>query len=281
MYFPWDKWEEVPVKYRPTVQIFVTDRCNHSCPDCFARYAMAERIDMSVERFKQELDRAGNKGAKQVNLLGGEPTLHPDINEILDYAVGKMKTTLYTNGAGLSKVDVTGVTVRLSIRNVDEISKIKVREPDRYLDITDYTYMVSKHTTLNEVLAVAKVVEARGEKTFFISSIRELDNPDREFFADTDNTMPVIEYKGLVHEFLREYDGQMRIHVSKRGVFESTLRGGKNRCLFANVLSDGRIVRCPYDIVNMKIEDDYCFGDRYCKQNSTCLMDKVVYRRRG
>ena len=92
--------------------------------------------------------------------------------------------------------------------------------------------------------------------------------------------MPIIKYKELVHNFLDRYNGSMEIHVSKRGVFESTLSLPKNKCCFANYFVGGKIIQCPYDVVNLKYQGGYEFGERFCRHNNTCLMSKVVYKRR-
>ena len=93
--------------------------------------------------------------------------------------------------------------------------------------------------------------------------------------------MPVLKYKELIHNFLERYSGNMEIHVSKRGVFESTKTLPDNKCKFANYFIGGKIIQCPYDVVNLKFQNDYEFGKRNCQQNNTCLMSKVIYKRKN
>ena len=88
--------------------------------------------------------------------------------------------------------------------------------------------------------------------------------------------MPVVEYKKLVYDFLNVYTGEMEIHISKRGMFESTLNPGYNKCRFANYFIGGKIVQCPYDIVNSKFQADYEYDKRHCQHNSTCMMSKII-----
>jgi hypothetical protein len=141
--------------------------------------------------------------------------------------------------------------------------------------------MVSADTTVEELLLTAIEVERDFKcKVFFISSLRELDNPRQEFFDDTKMTMPVMEYKELVHTFLNDYEGDMEIHVSKRGVFESTTSVAEHKCRFANYVIGGKIVQCPYDLVNLKFQEDYEFNKRDCQHNNSCLMSKVIYQRK-
>jgi hypothetical protein len=71
----------------------------------------------------------------------------------------------------------------------------------------------------------------------------------------------------------------MEIHISKRGVFESTKTLPDTKCRFSNQFIGGKVIQCPYDIVNMKFQTDYNFGTRDCQHNSTCLMSKIILRR--
>jgi len=131
------------------------------------------------------------------------------------------------------------VTVRLSLysRSGAVKSLKSVRGLGKKRMLLEICFMVSATTTIEELLLTAIEVEKNFNcKVFFISSIRELDNPRQEFFDDTALSMPVMQYKELVHIFLNDYEGNMEIHVSKRGVFESTVSIAENKCRFANYL---------------------------------------------
>jgi len=285
MKFPWNKYEEIPLERRNTLQIFITGRCNLNCRGCFARKAMKNNCgDISLEEYKEVVLKFLEKGGKQINILGGEPLLHPELRKILDVnRENKIKTTIYTNGYFLknySKEDFEGVKLRISLCS-QEMQDKQIKK----LPITDIpfdaNFMISKKTTLNEMLDCANYVEKNyNSRVFFIFSMRELDNPRQEFFDDTENTMSVIEYKELVHRFLEEYNGNMSIHISKRGVFESTKTLPDMKCRFANYFVGGKIIQCPYDVVNLKFQEDYEFNCRDCQQNNTCLMSKIILKRK-
>lgn len=283
MKFPWNKYEEIPSSRRNTLQVFITPACNLECTGCFARNAMKSSEQIGVEEYEKAVKEFLEKGGKQINILGGEPLLHPDLRKILAINRSKgIKTTIYTNGSFLGrykKEDFSGITLRVAVygtkgnKNVYNISKTDIP--------FDANFMVSADTTLDELLNCAEHVENNYDcHVFFISSLRELDNPRKEFFDDTPLTMPLLKYKELIHEFLERYNGCMEIHISKRGVFESTLSPAGSRCIFANYFSGGRIIQCPYDVVNMKFQKDYTFGERYCQQNNACLMSKLILRRK-
>jgi len=289
MKFPWDKYEELPLERRNTLQVFITNKCNLKCTGCFARNIMGENNqNINIGEYERAVLDFVGKGGKQINLLGGEPLLHPELSKLI--CINKyhnLKTTIYTNGTafkGYSPEDFKDVKLRVSIYSYldegGEKSCINIPDSSFKFDF-DANFMVSKGTTLDELIHTAERSEVQfGCKVFFISSLRELDNERKEFFDDTDLTMPVLQYKELVHRFMDVYVGGMDIHVSKRGVFESTVNQCGNKCKFANYIIGGKVVQCPYDIVNEKYQEDYEFDKRYCQQNSTCLMSKVIYRRK-
>ncbi|MBT4136243.1 radical SAM protein [archaeon] len=285
MKFAWEKYEELPIGRRNTLQVFITNKCNLNCEGCFAKNIMkGEGIHISIDEYKGVIDEFLEKGGEQITLLGGEPLLHPELKEML--AINKekgIKTTIYTNGYFLNKfdkLDFEGVKLRISLycksghtKSIDELPKTNIP--------FDVCFMVSKNTSVDELLETAKILEEEHNcNVFFISSIRELDNARKEFFDDTAITMNLLKYKELINDFLNKYIGDMEIHISKRGVFESTKTLPDNKCRFANYFISGKIIQCPYDVVNKVFQKDYTFNCRNCQQNNTCLMSKIVVKRK-
>ena len=90
---------------RKIANIALLNRCNLRCPYCFAdNYIASEESDITVEAFKKLLDFSAPDG--EVGIIGGEPLLHKDIDEILetvacDYRFNKI--TLFTNGIFIDK----------------------------------------------------------------------------------------------------------------------------------------------------------------------------------
>lgn len=68
--------------------IEITDRCNLTCPTCYANSSPIHGRHRTFEEVKTMLDTIveNEKEPDVVQISGGEPTLHPQFFEILDYA---------------------------------------------------------------------------------------------------------------------------------------------------------------------------------------------------
>jgi len=85
----------------------VTDRCNLSCPTCYAGSSPSYGRHRTLGEIKQMLDTvvANEKEPDVVQISGGEPTIHPQFFEILDYAktLPIKHIMLNTNGIKIAK----------------------------------------------------------------------------------------------------------------------------------------------------------------------------------
>ena len=85
----------------------ITDRCNLSCPTCYAMSSPHYGRHRTVEEVEKMLDIiVANEGTPDVvQISGGEPTIHPDLFAILDIAKKKpiRHLMLNTNGIRIAK----------------------------------------------------------------------------------------------------------------------------------------------------------------------------------
>jgi uncharacterized radical SAM superfamily Fe-S cluster-containing enzyme len=91
-----------------TVLIEICERCNLTCPTCFAGSSPEHSRMMSLAEFRDRVDvlRAGGKqSADMIQLSGGEPTIHPQIFEMLDilFDAGFLNVTIDSNGIRLAQ----------------------------------------------------------------------------------------------------------------------------------------------------------------------------------
>ena len=85
----------------------ITDRCNLTCPTCYAGSSPNYGRHRTLEEVKRMLDTivANEKEPDVVQISGGEPTVHPQFFEILDYAKSLpiKHLMLNTNGIKIAK----------------------------------------------------------------------------------------------------------------------------------------------------------------------------------
>src|ERR1700712_2031170 len=94
----------------------VTDRCNLSCPTCYAMSSPHYGRHRTVEEVERMLDIiVANEGTPDVvQISGGEPTIHPYFFEILDIAKRKPIKHLMVNTNGIRIASDPGFAERLA-----------------------------------------------------------------------------------------------------------------------------------------------------------------------
>ncbi len=87
--------------------IEITDRCNLTCPTCYAGSSPTFGRHRTLDEVKKMLDTIveNEKEPDVVQISGGEPTLHPHFFEILDYAktLPIKHLMINTNGIEIAK----------------------------------------------------------------------------------------------------------------------------------------------------------------------------------
>ncbi len=82
--------------------ILFTQYCVRSCPYCFAKKHMSESSPddvLSWENLIYLVDFLQKSGEKRFSILGGEPTLHPDFNNMVLYVLERgLDVTVFTSG---------------------------------------------------------------------------------------------------------------------------------------------------------------------------------------
>lgn len=82
------------------VRIFVelTNKCNLKCKHCYGGFACSNNKFISIAKLKELIDNASHYGVYQFDITGGEPTLYPDLEELLEYVYNSgMMVRIFTN----------------------------------------------------------------------------------------------------------------------------------------------------------------------------------------
>jgi len=85
---------------KPVVVWNMTQRCNLRCVHCYAHAKdRAFEGELTTAQGKALIDDLAVFGSPVILFSGGEPTMHPDLPELAQYAVGKgMRAVISTNG---------------------------------------------------------------------------------------------------------------------------------------------------------------------------------------
>lgn len=126
--------------------IEVTDRCNLSCPTCYASSSPTHGRHKTLEEVKFMIDCIVKSEGEPdvVQLSGGEPTIHPHIFEILDYCKQQPIKHLMINTNGIRIANDPGFAEKLASYAPDfeiylqfDSFKKEVHESMRGKDLTD------------------------------------------------------------------------------------------------------------------------------------------------
>ena len=96
--------------YRMTtlyVEIQLCDRCNLDCAYCSHLSPVSKPVTISLETLEAECHRLARVGVDEVNLMGGEPLLHPQVCEAIKLTrsiLPNIKLIISTNGLLLPRM---------------------------------------------------------------------------------------------------------------------------------------------------------------------------------
>ncbi len=127
---------------RPSLPVFsITNACNLRCPICLTFNREDEIYFMSVDEMKKTVDflMENNDSYDLVNIKGGEPTLHPNLIELLKVVkrdeIGRI--TVNSNGLRLGEdenlvkqLKDLGVYIILSFDTLDSETSVKIHGKD-------------------------------------------------------------------------------------------------------------------------------------------------------
>jgi len=90
-----------------TVLIEIIERCNLSCPTCFAGSSPQHDGLLELAEFKQQVNQladGGKRAADMIQLSGGEPTIHPELMAMIEYLFesGFSQVCINSNGIKLA-----------------------------------------------------------------------------------------------------------------------------------------------------------------------------------
>lgn len=70
----------------PSIDVYLTYRCNLRCRHCFVGERLESALDFDPDLLRLLIDSCSAWGTSEVTFLGGEPTLYPQIFEVIRHA---------------------------------------------------------------------------------------------------------------------------------------------------------------------------------------------------
>ena len=165
--------------FKPIVlwsHLWVTRKCNLSCDYC---YVVDNSIaDPTLQDLKKRIDKLVELGTCAIHLMGGEPTLRPDLGEIVSHCAAKDILVLMTTNATLlneriiQQLGEAGVdAIELSVDAIKETlsSKKSIVRQEKALGLLlkhqpTYRYqiklnMVLSNRTIHELPGILRFIE--------------------------------------------------------------------------------------------------------------------------
>jgi radical SAM protein with 4Fe4S-binding SPASM domain len=191
------------------VQLYPTLRCDITCKVCFNR-GIPDTEDITISDYERVASVLIDNGIKEIDILGGEPTLHPDIERIIDINVSRsIKTSVSTNGRNISALK------RIS----SSFSKENVR-----LGVSLYDDTFS--TELNDfILQHNPIIKSISTKTDFITYVARhyLGISELEYYLiymdvlrkdDMTSSLPFYEYYSELNDLKVKYKNVSGVYCS-------------------------------------------------------------------
>ena len=202
----------------------VTDLCQLDCVFCNAKqYSKNKTLNFDI--IKNTIDTYGRK-AINVEWIGGEPTLYPQFEKLIDYAEKyKLKQVIVTNGLSLKGI----IAEKLIKYNADIIISIDSSNKDLYNKIrkkSDFDVLMSNIEQLNSLRTkynhsghfginfcvfkqnyqdIPNIVEFAKENNFKHINFIEATDIDKDLLLDDNNKKEIDDLFIIVKEKADKY----------------------------------------------------------------------------
>jgi radical SAM protein with 4Fe4S-binding SPASM domain len=277
------------------IQLEITKRCNFNCIHCYlGNDRQVFNQDMKKEDVFKIIDEASKMGVFEFNITGGEPLLHPDMEEILVHIYESgMRTRIYTNGYLINdrwielfkKLDI--YRIRISVDGIDPKTHDGIRGVKGFSIIQNNIDKL----THNGIEVEITTTLMRDNLSDIHDLINKFENKDRIYHI-TD--VYISENKNDVLKITEvEYVNAIKERFENWSYCDRYGKGEKSHCGIANdflfIASDGVGKLCPtlplsYDLDNVITEGletvwktmiDRYYGKAVCNKNNDCKYSEL------
>jgi MoaA/NifB/PqqE/SkfB family radical SAM enzyme len=155
-------------------QLIVTRRCNLSCGYCTEYDEVSPYIELAV--LKERVDALHRLRVVNVSMLGGEPLMHPQLPEIVEYTNRGSQVSVTTNSFLLNE-GLIGKLNEAGLQNMEVSVDALTPDPTRYIQktlrsIKSKLELLKKHARFD---VHVNLVLCDQTKQFFRQTLKELE----------------------------------------------------------------------------------------------------------
>jgi radical SAM protein with 4Fe4S-binding SPASM domain len=220
------------------IQFYPTLKCNLSCTFCFNRGIQSEK-DISINDFENIISIIADTGVKEIDILGGEPTLHSEFDQIVNLIYkNNLKATISSNGFNIHLLEGVSRTYKR------EQIKIGVSIHTDSITRELHEYIIKYKPLLKSVCSKQQTIPETAKQYLRLSGIQYyLLFMDTVYNDDLKNSIPF-------YEFLKRIKSLKGFYENVDGVFCS---GFIPDVEHYPVL---RYVRCPAGTTKLSVMPD-------------------------
>lgn len=207
----------------------ITRKCNNFCEWCYTQNKL-NCESMKYEDAISGVDKLVEMGANRIVLIGGEPTIYPNIVELIKYISTKgIKVSIATNGRKLSDVGFAKEIVDAGVNSIN--ISLKGTSEEEYKKYT-------KSIGLNEAIQGYNNLHKLGFKNISLSYVIVDDN--KENFNNIIRLIEKNQLRNIVFQFVKPVlelkDNDELMNIEKMGkfvtyIYNSMKKTKTNYCL--------------------------------------------------
>ena len=255
------------------IQFFPTFRCNQHCTFCFNRGISLDK-EISNSAFERIINILLNIGTNEIDILGGEPTLHIGLTAMVDMACKSgMRITISSNGSNTRLLSSLSETYRSKGLEIGiSLNTHKLRD-----ELHDYilTYKpLLKGVCTNKQL-FPKAVRPYLEVPDITYNLLFLDTPYRE---DLRNSIPFYKFLKALENLKRKFTNVEGVFCS--GFIPDVKKSPLLQCVRCpagttklSIMPDGSVYPCYLFFRHREFRLGNLFGDDFKKMWNNPILD--------
>lgn len=203
------------------IALYPTLRCNMSCKFCFVKNVnKKDNIELPLSCWTDVINQAKDMGVFSISILGGEPTLYPDIISLLECAnESGMNITITSNGMNVPQ-EVLDAIVRFdnvvpvfSLQSMSELNQTLMGgDYHRTIETIEYLMEKKKKVRINSVYTNQTLEDFYGIIDYCI--LHKVDRYSVGLYMDINKSNKNIKYHTF--EEARKLDEELKHYVSSR-----------------------------------------------------------------